>query len=322
MENAIHLKHMNPIVSVVMSVYNDSKYISDSVESILNQDLYESEFIIVDDGSTDESLQVIEEYAKSDSRIRIIRNSNNCGLAASLNNAISVARGEYVARMDSDDISLTYRLRSQFEFMKRNKDIMLVGSSVYRINKDGIVMCETRANTDHVCLKKWVISGGIPCMHPTWFFRRSLFHDINGYRILPAAQDYDFLARVVYKGHKISNVSVPLLCQRLHGGMVSAKSNICQLKIASYVKKAGKRNFIFEDRYFTEDIIKRIVKTPKILHLLHKIALVLVMKSIETRKDKKLLSCVLYIAAMLCSPYRFYYVMNSFVRQVFCKIRR
>ena len=103
----------DPIISVIMSVFNADEYVAEAIESILNQTYSHFEFIIIDDGSTDSSLRIIQKYAIEDQRIRVILNEKNIGLAKSLSKGIDVSQGMYIARMDADDISLPDRFYKQ-----------------------------------------------------------------------------------------------------------------------------------------------------------------------------------------------------------------
>lgn len=125
---------MEPEVSVVMSVFNEERYLHESIESILNQTFTNFEFIIIDDGSSDKSISIVESY--NDRRIKFLR-QNNSGLAIALNNAIRYCRAPFIARMDADDISLPSRLNEQVKFLKNNPDYVLVGSNVLNIDMNG-----------------------------------------------------------------------------------------------------------------------------------------------------------------------------------------
>ena len=117
-----------------MSVYNASKFLNEAIESILNQTYKNFEFIIIDDGSTDNSTQIIEKYKKIDERIVFIENEKNVGLTKNLNKAIKLSTSDYIARMDADDISDVKRLEKQIKFLQENKDISIVGSCAKYIN--------------------------------------------------------------------------------------------------------------------------------------------------------------------------------------------
>ena len=123
----------SPAISVIMSVYNDEKYLAKSIESILNQTYSDFEFIIINDGSTDKSMEIIDRYKNEDKRVVVV-NQENMGLTKSLNKAIKLSKGKYIARMDSDDISVSNRLEKQIEFLKHNKDYALVGTNIVKIN--------------------------------------------------------------------------------------------------------------------------------------------------------------------------------------------
>ena len=125
---------MNPTISVIMSVYNGERYLKDSIESILNQSFSDFEFIIINDGSTDNSNNIIIEYSKSDSRIVFV-NQKNIGLTKSLNKGLKIAKGEYIARQDSDDISDEKRFENQINFLIKGYDICCCRHFIINYNK-------------------------------------------------------------------------------------------------------------------------------------------------------------------------------------------
>ena len=125
-----------PKVTVLMSVYNGKKYLHESVGSILNQTFKDFEFVIINDGSTDGTEKILEEYSRIDKRIVLIHNKENLGLTKSLNKGIKVARGEYIARMDMDDISASDRLKKEVEFLDHHQDYAVIGTFVKIMNKD------------------------------------------------------------------------------------------------------------------------------------------------------------------------------------------
>jgi glycosyltransferase involved in cell wall biosynthesis len=136
----LHLKiynQSNPLVSVLMPVYNAGKYLQDAIESILNQSVSDFEFLIIDDGSTDNSWSIIKKYAKNDKRIKIFQNRTNKGLVKSLNFLIPKTKGTYIARMDADDISLAYRFERQIKFLENNPKLVACGGQVKIIDENG-----------------------------------------------------------------------------------------------------------------------------------------------------------------------------------------
>jgi len=127
-------------VSVIMGVYNSEKYITKSIESIINQNFESLELIIINDGSTDDSVKIINSYKKCDKRIVFISNKKNEGPAIARNKGLKVARGKYIAILDSDDIALSNRLKIQKEFLDRKPEIFLVGSAAIIINDSGKII--------------------------------------------------------------------------------------------------------------------------------------------------------------------------------------
>ncbi|MCY3779182.1 MAG: glycosyltransferase family 2 protein [Chloroflexi bacterium] len=127
---------LSPQLSVIMPVYNGEKYLAEAIESILAQTFTDFEFLIVDDGSTDRSVEIIKSYGNRDSRIRCFQHMENLGSPSSRNHGIAEARGEYIATMDCDDISLPQRFERQIAFMRANPDIGLLGTGVQAVDAD------------------------------------------------------------------------------------------------------------------------------------------------------------------------------------------
>ena len=121
-----------PDISVLMPVFNSERYLKTAIESILNQTFQDFELIIVDDGSTDASENIIRSFESE--KIFSYKNAGNIGLIATLNRGIDLCRGKYIARMDADDVSLPTRLEKQFNFLKKNPEYALVGSNAERID--------------------------------------------------------------------------------------------------------------------------------------------------------------------------------------------
>jgi len=133
-------KNKQPLVSVVMPVYNPGKYLVDAIDSILSQTFSNFEFIIVDDASTDGSWKIIKSFAKKDSRIIAFKNKINLGVSLTSNIAISQARGKYIARMDSDDVSTPDRLQKQVDFLKNHTQIIVVGGQCAIVDENNQVV--------------------------------------------------------------------------------------------------------------------------------------------------------------------------------------
>ena len=228
-----------PKISVIMSVFNGSKFLSDAIQSILNQTFKEFEFIIVDDGSTDNSLNIIRSFESADSRIKVISKLNE-GLAKSLNAAISVSKGKFIARMDADDISYENRLEKQYEYMQKNKSIDLCGCSMDIIDELGNVTSEKIqiSNIDDIQKKRYFQS---PILHITFFGKKSFFVKHNGYREqFKYAQDYDLVLRGINTGAKICNIKDKLVQYRDYQQKIDPIKFIQQFRMTELIVKLSK----------------------------------------------------------------------------------
>lgn len=179
---------MRPIISVIMSVYNTPiKYLIESIESILNQSFTDFEFLIVNDASTDENIQRLLE-AYNDPRMRIIHNKINRGLTFNLNALLKLAKGQYIARMDADDISMPYRLQKQYSYMEKYKHIQILGS--FAQADIGIHMFG--GNMDYSMRKVKMLFYNAGICHPSAMFRKSFLdkHLIEYDTSIMKAQDY------------------------------------------------------------------------------------------------------------------------------------
>ncbi len=204
-------------VSVIMSVYDEDKRIlKESIYSILNQTFQDFEFIIVHDNPKDKEIEsYLKELSSMDDRIKLVKNEKNLGLTESLNLALSLVQGKYIARMDADDVSLPDRLKIQYEFMEKHSEIDLIGSWAYIIDISGEVKNTIRTPVKYSIIKK-VLKYRNPLLHPTWFGRYKIFHDLEGYKgFLKVSQDYEFLVRAVFRGYIIINIPEILLKYRL-----------------------------------------------------------------------------------------------------------
>jgi len=169
---------MNPEISVILPVYNGGKYLKESIDSILNQTFNNYELIIVNDGSTDESLDIIISY--KDERIKLI-NQKNTGLSKALNNGIKLAIGKYIARMDHDDISYPERLKKQFEFMENHSEYVAIGTWANYISKDGEFLFTWKPPCKSEDLKKG-LPNICPFVHSSVMMRTDALKIVGGYK--------------------------------------------------------------------------------------------------------------------------------------------
>ena len=186
---------VKPIVSVVMSVWNGEKYIRESIESILDQTFSDFEFIIINDGSTDHTPKILAEYEQKDNRVRVFNQSNQ-GLTVSLNNAIQHAKGKYIARMDSGDISMPTRVEKQLKYLTQNEQTGIVGSHFSYIDDNGKIT-ETVNRPIESGFLKWLLLFYNPIPNSLAMYRLNLAREIGGYNLhYSYSQDYDFLCSI------------------------------------------------------------------------------------------------------------------------------
>jgi hypothetical protein len=211
-----------PNISVVMSVYNGEAFLSEAVESILGQTLREFEFLIIDDGSTDRTAKILAHYAGQEGRIRVLSHENK-GRAASLNEGIRLATGDYIARMDADDIAMPYRLEEQVDFMEQHPEVGVLGGAVDMINTTGHAIKTASPPQDDAEIRSFMLCYN-PMFHPTVVMRKELTIAAGGYRkALLDADDFDLWLRMSERS-RLANLCKPLLKYRVHCDQVSVRN--------------------------------------------------------------------------------------------------
>jgi glycosyltransferase involved in cell wall biosynthesis len=217
-------------VSVVMPVYNCEDYIKEAVNSILNQTFTDFELIIIDDCSSDRSLEYIESF--NDERIRLYRNSINQGISKTLNFAIQKSKGRYIARMDADDISLPTRLEEQFNFLKSNQDYILCGASFKIIGKQEEVFFPE----NHEAIKLGLLNRNC-ILHPSVMLKKSVLLELETIynSNMEPAEDYDLWVRLINKG-KYYNLNKILVHYRIHEQQITKKNEVKRIDKAFDVK--------------------------------------------------------------------------------------
>lgn len=195
-----------------MAVYNGMPYLKNAVDSILGQTYKNFEFIVIDDASTDSSWKYLK--SKKDRRLIVLQNKKNIGLASSLNRALKKARGEFIARMDADDISLPKRLQVQLNFMNKNPKVDLCGTWVNKINKEGKIVGSVKYPQTDQAIKRH-LAWGPTIVHPTFFAKAKFFKGLGNYDpSFDYAEDYELLVRAS-RGSTFANLPQKLLKWRL-----------------------------------------------------------------------------------------------------------
>ena len=221
-----------PKVSVVMSVYNSEKYLEEAIDSILNQTFQDFEFIIINDGSTDNSLQILKSY--SDTRLIVI-NQHNIGLTKSLNKGINIAKGQYIARMDSDDISLPQRFEKQIEFLDKNQDVVCIGTLSVFLNSQGKIINHQPLYKKNIVNELLLKDNAFT--HGSAMFRKKETLKIGKYReYFIYAQDFDLWLRMSEIG-KIDVINEHLYMHRITEGNISIIKSRYQSRYAEIARK-------------------------------------------------------------------------------------
>ena len=233
------------MISVIMSTYKeDERLLRESIESILNQTYKDFEYIIIlDYPDNDVHKSVIEEYALKDDRIHFYINETNMGLTDSLNRGLSLCHGEYIARMDADDISLPDRLERQMKYLEKNH-YDLIGGITEMINENGSLLYSIKnVPTDPKKINK-ALRYSQCIAHPTWLGKKEVFEKNAGYRHMPLCEDYDFTLRAVLNGFVISNLNEPVLKYRMTSNSISRSNLFEQYLYMSYITNEYKNNCI------------------------------------------------------------------------------
>ncbi len=221
-----------PLVTILMSVYNGEEFLGEAIDSILQQTFTIFEFLIIDDGSTDASREIIARY--KDKRIRAVYNQKNLGLARSLNKGIGLAEGKYIARMDADDISLPNRLEKQVTFMEEHPEVGVCGSWTiqYRQKMEEIAKC---AEWHDNIVANLLFNNSIP--HPTVFIRKAVVESSNQYydEEFRSAQDYEYWTRLS-SYCQLYNIQTPLVINRKHQESISSTESYKQHEFTNTIR--------------------------------------------------------------------------------------
>ncbi len=219
-----------------MSVYNAADYLAEAVSSILNQTYRDLEFIIINDGSTDHTREILESY--SDQRILLLH-QENAGLTKSLNRALSLARGEFIGRQDADDVSMPDRFQTQVQFLRDKPDVAMVGSSVKVIDTQGDELAFFNPPCDSDTIRHKLKSYN--CFwHGSVLFRHSSIKAVGGYtEAFTTAQDYDLWLRFAQR-YPLENLPTPLYAYRFNPNAVTFKRIISQQRLAQVARELAK----------------------------------------------------------------------------------
>jgi glycosyltransferase involved in cell wall biosynthesis len=227
---------MKPLVTVLMPVYNGALYVQEALRSLVAQTYRHLDILVIDDGSTDDTSALIASFA--DPRIRLIHNGRNLGLIATLNRGLDEARGDLIARMDHDDISLPTRVERQVEFFARHPTFGICGTSYEPFGDGARALARIRSHTDPRRIRAGLLFNST-LVHPTVMLRRRAIeqHQLRYRQEAIHAEDYDFWARAA-DCFGIGNLSQRLLKYRVHAAQVTSHASEKQRQSASRIRQA------------------------------------------------------------------------------------
>jgi hypothetical protein len=249
----------DPIVSVVMSVFNGERFLREAIDSILSQTFRDFEFIVINDGSTDGTASILESYAKSDARVRVYYQESK-GLIESLNRGCSLAQGKYIARMDADDIAVKDRLMCQVTFMEEHPEVGVLGGAVEYVDATGKLLLTSYLPSEDSDIRS-VLLCDVPFAHPTVLIRKEIFRSVGGYRrAFQDAEDFDLWLRIAERC-KLANLKAVVLKYRIHPEQVSCRKlrqqvlSVLAARAVASSKKDGSTNSLSSINQVTATVL-------------------------------------------------------------------
>lgn len=290
------------LISVIIPVYNVEKFVEQAILSICYQTYTNLEIIIIDDCSTDNTFALVQRIAQEDERIKLYRNEKNLKLVNTLNKALQFVTGEYVLRMDGDDISALDRIEKMYDFLQKNPDYVLVGSQVNTIDEQGNQIGQPNLPNNLEVIQK-VCSYISPILH-IWLCKTSIYTELDGYRNILGAEDYDFILRTLSRGYKIKNLDDRLYSVRIRQGNTISTIGFKQLISHQYCVQLYKERLknhnqdSFNDNYLLGLYDLEMVEQDKFTYDYANFK-----KGFLMLKSKKVLGVYYVALAYICSPY-------------------
>ncbi len=247
----------NPVISVILPVYNCEKYITEALNSILNQTFTDFEIFVIDDASTDKTAEIVSGF--NDVRIKFIVKPKNTGYTDSLNMGLKLAKGKYIARMDGDDISLPERFETQYRLMELHPEIIVCGTWLEIIETG-----KTIRNPEHheQILLQLLLKN--PVGHPSVFIRNEAMRLFEYDKLKEPAEDYDLWTRMIWSG-AFYNIQKPLLLYRQHEFQVSHTKSSRQLLHFNESRLKLFKRLDFESSMFPDELLMKILQQDFIL---------------------------------------------------------
>jgi glycosyltransferase involved in cell wall biosynthesis len=258
-----------PKISVVIPVYNVAAYVEEAIASIQKQTVRDIEIIVVDDGSTDQTLHLIQSIAQQDPRVRILKmpERGGHGSARARNFGLAACRASYVAIMDGDDSSTADRLEKLLGFLETHPEISLVGSAIRTMDELGRLFGKVYEAAPNQAAILRTIHLNIPCL--VWLARKELYDHLEGYRIMPTGEDHDFLLRAISAGFRLHNLPEPLYWVRIRKGNSSDRTGIKQYLLHYYLVSLYKERVKYGSDSFSSAGLSEAMRAGRLKTSLH-----------------------------------------------------
>jgi glycosyltransferase involved in cell wall biosynthesis len=296
-------------ISVLMPVYNVEPYVAEALASVQSQTFSDIDIVVVDDGSTDGTLRIVERLASADERIKVVRSPQNQGISAALNFGLTFCSSLLIARLDGDDIALPSRLEKQLWLLEENPDIALVGCATRAIDQSGRLIpglgISRKPTTKEAVASTLLLAP--PCSH-IWLARREVYDTLSGYREIEVAEDYDFLLRAISAGFRITNLPEPLMLIRTRSNNIS--SCLEQRKAHYYIVKLYSERLEHGVDSFSKEGYARAVRSGKVESSAFRLATQCARKGLGLQN--KALRYLLLMFSALASPWQARYYLIRF----------
>lgn len=314
-------------ISIVMSTYNETiMELKKAIDSILNQTFNEFEFIIVlDNPKNEEHKKIINEYAQKDKRIVFLINEENLGLAASLNKGIDIARAQYIARMDADDISMPERLEKEYIFLENHLDVDIISTNKIDINeKDEIINIPSHLPTEDNKIKD-ILKITSVITHSAVMFRKKQIEKIGKYRLFPASQDYDLWLRASYYNLKFAIIDEQLIKYRIRRNNISNTNPLKQYLLKEYIQKLYKQRLKKGTDDFSLDNLQKYLNKNKAFDKKeiekYRVGIQYIDETKKYFKEKKIIKAFIYSFKALFIHKKIKHVLYSYVISYLLKLR-
>jgi glycosyltransferase involved in cell wall biosynthesis len=295
------MRDVRELISVLIPVHNVAPFVREAVGSITAQTYPHLEIIIVDDASTDGTWELLREMAQADRRIVLLRNAENKKIAYSLNRALSIARGRYIARMDGDDVAHLERIERQLSYLLEHPEVALAGVNTASIDADGVEFARSEFPSDQHTIARCLTLTTL--VSHNWLCRREVYEDLGGYREVAPVEDYDFLLRMHCKGHRFSNLAFCGMKIRFRDGNTATAAGLEQIRAFEYVTRLYRERIRTGTDSFSPEAFRSRTRASPALRALHARSVAFLLRSFEARRRGRRVAMIWFgLASVITSP--------------------